>query len=338
MSLVEEAFARFAAIPGIAIRRDCPLCNYTRFGIGGPADIYVETGEPEKFIEALHIARTSGLETVVIGGGTNLIVADEGFRGVILKLSSEQIRAEGTSVYVESGASLQTLVDFTVDRGLAGLETMTGIPGSTGAAIYGNAGAYGRSIAESVSRVRFFDGETIRAFDRDDCEFHYRESVFKDHKDWIIFSADLALKLGDAAELRATADRILAIRNKKYPPTMKCAGSIFKNFLLAELPANVVREIPANVVIEGKVPSAWFLEQVGAKGMRAGDIHVADYHANLIYNTGHGTARDLVSIISELKHRVEERWRIPLEEEVQYVGFPNGISNGRPPAPPIVGC
>jgi UDP-N-acetylmuramate dehydrogenase len=82
------------------------------------------------------------------------------------------------------------------------------------------------------------------------------------------------------------------------------------------------------VIIEGKVPSAWFLEQVGAKGMQAGDIHVADYHANLIYNTGHGTARDLVSIIAELKHRVEERWRIPLEEEVQYVGFPNGKRSG----------
>ena len=122
--------------------------------------------------------------------------------------------------------------------------------------------------------------------------------------------------------MRETADKILAIRNKKYPPTMKCAGSIFKNFLLADLPARVVNEIPPNVIIEGKVPSAWFLEQVGAKGMRAGDIHVADYHANLIYNGGQGTARDLVAIIAELKQRVERRWGIPLEEEVQYVGFP----------------
>jgi UDP-N-acetylmuramate dehydrogenase len=324
MSLVAEAFDRFAAIPALVILRDCPLSAYTRFGIGGPADIYIETGDPEKFVEALQVARTSGLETVVIGSGTNLIVADEGFRGVILKLANDQIRAEGTAVYVESGASLQALVDFTVERGLEGLETMTGIPGSTGAAIYGNAGAYGHSISESISTVRFFDGEAMRVFDKAECGFRYRESVFKEHKEWIVFSADLVMGQGDAAALRATAERILAVRNKKYPPSMKCAGSIFKNFLLAELPPNVVREIPASVIIEGKVPSAWFLEQVGAKGMRAGDIHVADYHANLIYNTGHGTARDLVSIISELKHRVESRWSIPLEEEVQYVGFPNG--------------
>jgi UDP-N-acetylmuramate dehydrogenase len=137
------------------------------------------------------------------------------------------------------------------------------------------------------------------------------------------------MQSGDAAALRETADKILGIRNKKYPPTMKCAGSIFKNFLLADLPARVAREIPANVIVEGKVPSAWFLDQVGAKGMRMGDIHVADYHANLIYNAGSGSARDLVAIISELKHRVEHRWGIPLEEEVQYVGFAtSGIDGG----------
>ena len=102
---------------------------------------------------------------------------------------------------------------------------------------------------------------------------------------------------------------------------MKCAGSIFKNFLFAELPLHVASQVPSHVVIEGKVPSAWFLEQVGAKGMQSGDIHVADYHADLIYNAGNGTARELAGIISELKDRVGRHWGIPLEEEVQYVGF-----------------
>jgi UDP-N-acetylmuramate dehydrogenase len=205
---------------------------------------------------------------------------------------------------------------------LKGLETMTGIPGSAGAAVYGNAGAYGHSIAERIALVRFFDvTRGLREFDKTQCEFQYRESIFKRHKGWIIFSTELSMERGDPVVLRETADKILGIRNKKYPPAMKCAGSIFKNFLLAELPSRVVEEIPPNVIIEGKVPSAWFLEQAGAKGMRAGDIHVADYHANLIYNAGRGTARDLVGIIAELKRRVEDRWGIPLEEEVQYVGF-----------------
>ena len=209
----------------------------------------------------------------------------------------------------------------TVDAGLKGIETMTGIPGSTGAAVYGNAGAYGHSIMERVSRVHFFDGSGIRQLNNAECEFRYRESIFKRHKEWIVITTELAMERGDAAALREKAGGIRTIRDKKYPPTMKCAGSIFKNFLLAELPPRVAAEIPPGVIIEGKVPSAWFLEQVEAKGMRVGDIRVADYHANLIYNDGQGTARDLVSIIDELKQRVERRWAIPLQEEVQYVGF-----------------
>lgn len=328
MDPTQEAFHRLSALPDTTVLREVPLSLYTRFGIGGAADILVDTPEPARFIDAWRIARASGLNTVVIGCGTNLIVSDRGFRGVILRLSNSVIRSDGLNVHVESGASLQSLVDNTVAAGLKGLETMTGIPGSAGAAIYGNAGAYGHSIMERVARVSFFDGVCIREFTNAECEFRYRESVFKRHKEWIIFSADLSMEAGDPAELRAISDRILATRNKKYPPTMKCAGSIFKNFLLAELPPRVANEIPANVIIEGKVPSAWFLEQAGAKGMRSGGIQVADYHANLIYNDGGGTARDLVEIISELKHRVESRWGIPLEEEVQYVGFPAGNGTG----------
>jgi UDP-N-acetylmuramate dehydrogenase len=327
MNRVQETFQQLSALPETTVLRDALLSNYTRFGIGGPADLFAETRDPARFIDAWRIARQSGLDTVVIGGGTNLIVSDAGFRGVVLKLSNDRIHSNGLTVHFESGASLQSLVDFTVDAGLKGLETMIGIPGSAGAAVYGNAGAYGHSVAERISRVRFFDGSGIREFDNAQCEFHYRESAFKRHKEWIIFCAELAMGRGDAAQLRETADKILGIRNTKYPPTMKCAGSIFKNFLLADLPARVVNEIPARVIIEGKVPSAWFLEQAGAKGMRAGGIQVADYHANLIYNAGQGTARELVEIIAELKQRVERRWGIPLEEEVQYVGF-HGSSEG----------
>ncbi len=269
---------------------------------------------------ALKLVRDSGVRYVVIGGGSNLIVADEGFPGIVLKFGGHAIRIEGTHATAEAGAILQDLVDATIAAGLAGIHTMTGIPGWVGAAVYGNAGAYGHSISEWARCVRFFDGERIREFTNSECEFHYRESIFKKQKDWIVLSVELALVAGDAVLLKEEADRILAIRNEKYPPTMKCAGSIFKNYLLAELPAAVASELPRNVIREGKVPSAYFLEQVGAKGMKVGDIHVADYHANLIYNVGGGTARELVAVIGELKHRIGERFGIPLEEEVQYIG------------------
>jgi len=257
----------------------------------------------------------------VIGEGSNLIVADEGFRGAVLRLVNRGIQVDATRVHVDSGVTLQTLVDFTGARGLRGLETMTGIPGSVGAAVYGNAGAYGRSISEIVHAVRFHDGEAFREVDNAGCEFHYRESIFKRRKDWVILSVTLAMEAGDAAALQEKSAGILDIRNRKYPPTMKCAGSIFKNYLLAELPAEVAAQVPPKNIIEGKIPSAWFLEQVGAKGIRRGGIQVAEYHANLIYNDGGGTARDLVAVIADLKQQILDRFGIPLVEEVQYVGF-----------------
>jgi UDP-N-acetylmuramate dehydrogenase len=321
----EETLARLTAIPELTVLTDAPLSRYTRFALGGPADVYAETASVEAFIAALSVARASGQNYVVIGGGTNLIVSDDGFRGIVLRFIAARIWAAGNRVVADGGAVLQDLVDFTVDRGLQGLETLAGIPGSVGAAIYGNAGAYGHSISERVRTVRFYDGAGVRVFDNEACEFYYRESVFKRHKDWIIFSAELAMDPADAAALRKTADDIVKVRNEKFPVTMKCAGSIFKNLLMAQLPETAAQHVPQRVVREGKVPAAYFLEEVGAKGMTRGDIHVATYHANLLYNAGAGTAADLRALIADLKARVVEKFGITLEEEVQYVGFHDGV-------------
>lgn len=320
MPTTEEAHARLAEIPNLTVSADTPLAPHTRFGIGGPADLYAETRSAEAFIAALAAARESGRPTMVIGGGTNLIVSDQGFRGIVLRYRADRLLAANQGIVADAGAVLQDLVDFANQRGLGGLETLAGIPGSVGAAVYGNAGAYGHSIAERVVSVRFYDGVQVRVFDNSECEFHYRESVFKRHKEWIIFSAKLRLDAADPAVLGQISADILKVRNEKFPVTMKCAGSIFKNFLLQDLPGAAASLVPAAVVREGKVPAAWFLEQVGAKGMQRGDIHVATYHANLIYNAGSGTARDLCAVIQELKSRVRERFGVEMEEEVQYVG------------------
>ena len=316
-----ELEQQLRSIDGLQLLQNEPLAAHTRFGIGGPADLLVTAHDPQTFIHALMASRETGLPWVVIGGGTNLVVADSGFRGVVLKFAARSMShsADG-SVNVHAGTVLQDLVDYTTSAGLRGLETMTGIPGWVGAAVYGNAGAYGHSISERVRSVSFFDGRDTRKFINEECEFHYRESIFKRHKEWIILDCSFQLDHADPSQLQQTADSILAIRNQKYPPTMKCAGSIFKNFLFAELPPEVQSILPEAVIREGKVPSAWFLEQVGAKGIRIGDIQVATYHANLIYNDGAGTARDLIAVINLLKEMVSGQFSIPLEEEVQYVG------------------
>jgi len=320
MATTEEAQSRLAGIPNLTVSTGTLLSRYTRFGIGGPADLYAETADAEAFIAALGAAHAGGVRVAVIGDGTNLIVSDAGFRGLVLRYRAGRLQTAGTCVMADAGAGLQRLVDFAIDRGLKGLETLAGIPGSVGAAVYGNAGAYGHSISERVARVRVYDGADIRLFTNDECQFQYRESIFKQHKEWIIFSTELALDAADAAVLRRTADDIVKIRNEKFPVTMRCAGSIFKNLLYKDLPASVAAAVPAAVVREGKVPSAYFLEQVGAKGIESGGIRVASYHANLIYNAGGGTAAELCAVIRDLKQRVVDRFGIELEEEVQYVG------------------
>ncbi|MGC2657438.1 MAG: UDP-N-acetylmuramate dehydrogenase [Bryobacteraceae bacterium] len=310
-----------AAIPDLILIPQAPLADYTRFGIGGPARLLCDTGNAEAFTGALRLVISAGLPHVVIGGGTNLIVSDEGFDGVVLRFTGTRIEHRDSLLSVEAGAVLQDVVDRSIALSLRGMESMTRIPGYLGAAIYGNAGAYGQSIQERVERVYFTGGSRPSSFSNAECQFRYRESIFKANKNWIILRADLRFSPGDTAELAAREQSIRETRDAKYPPTMKCAGSIFKNLFFADLPVAVQSELPTNLVREGKVPSAWFLERTGAKGLRRGGITVAQYHANLIYNEGQGTAAELVSVISELKQRVADRFGFELQEEVQYVGF-----------------
>jgi len=316
---------RLLAISNLHVFVNASLARHTRFEIGGPARVLLDADNETALMEAWRAIEESGWPRTVIGGGTNLIVDDLGFPGVALRYTAAAIEFDGVAVRVGAGAVLQDLVDATVARGLRGLETMTGIPGWVGGAIYGNAGAYGHSIQERVVGVRFFDGESVREIDSAACEFRYRESVFKRHKNWIVLSATLRLEQADAAELTSISESILKIRNEKYPPTMRCAGSIFKNLLLADLPEPTRAQVPERVIREGKVPSAYFLEQAGAKGLSKGAIRVADYHANLIYNTGGGSARELRAIIAELKSRVRDKFGLELEEEVQYIGEPRNV-------------
>jgi len=317
---------RLAAIPELECSENVPLSRLTRFAIGGPARILADASSESALIAALDAVRDT--PHALIGGGSNLVADDRGFPGVVLRYTAKNIEIDGGvvggGVRVSAGAVLQDLVDATIAAGLEGLHTMTGIPGWVGGAVYGNAGAYGHSIHEFVESVRFFDysedGSRVCEIGNAACEFRYRESVFKRHKDWIVLETMLRLPPGDGAALRTTAEGILKVRNEKYPPTMRCAGSIFKNLILAELPEAVRAQVPDRVIREGKVPSAYFLELAGAKGMVLGGVQVADYHANLIYNSGGGTSQQVRELIETLKRRVEDRCGLLLEEEVQYLG------------------
>lgn len=325
MTGLEEAQRRLAEIPLLQVTLNEPLWRRTRFGLGGPAAVFGCTRDEAAFVEAVRRARASGAPWVVIGMGTNLIVADEGFPGIVLRYDGARIRIDGNRVTAEAGAALQALVDAAIEAGLQGYEVMTGIPGNVGAAIYGNAGAYGASISDRIVRVRYFDGAEVRETDREGCGFRYRESEFKRRRlrgePWLILSAEFEFPAGDTEEMRRKADDILAVRNRKYPPEMKCAGSIFKNLLWEKLPGPARAAVPPEVIKGGKVPAAWFLDRAGAKGLVRGGIRVSEEHANTLYNAGGGTAADFRALAGELKRRVRERFGIELEEEVQYIGF-----------------
>lgn len=321
MKDVEGVAAELRETPQLVVKIDEPLAPYTRFAIGGKAKCFCETQSKKSFTRALGMAKKSGVPVMVIGGGSNLVVADDGFSGVVLRFTGAAIDRHENLLEAEAGAMLQAVVDRSIAEGLAGMESMTRIPGFLGGAVYGNAGAYGRAINELLISATFTDGDSTRTFDNKQCEFDYRESIFKRRKDWIVLSACLRFTAGDSTMLQQKADEIQSIRDAKYPPAMKCAGSIFKNVFYSQLPRRVQEQVPPNRVREGKIPSAWFLEEAGVKGLRRGDIRVADYHANLIYNDGNGRAADLVEVIEECKRAVHGRFGFDLEEEVQYVGF-----------------
>lgn len=314
-------FAQHLRGLGLHVREGVLLREITRFEIGGEVSAVVESSDEAAFLRSVRAVRAMGLPWLVQGAGTNLIASDDGFHGIVLRYTGARIERREQSVYVESGAGLQELVDFSIAEGLSGLHTMTGIPGWVGGAIYGNAGAYGNAISASIEGVRFYDGRVLRGMDCSGCEFGYRDSIFKRNKDWIILSATLSMQPGDSTAMKRRADEIRSLREAKYPPSMRCAGSIFKNLLIAALPESITGSLPPGVVVEGKLPAGWLLEQVGAKGLRRGDIQVAHYHANTVYNDGHGTSADLRALIDDLKTRVSSRFGIQLEEEVQYVGY-----------------
>ena len=200
-------------------------------------------------------------------------------------------------MHAAAGAVLQDLVDFTCRSRACGRahddgDSRVGGRGS----VWERRGLWTVAGPERAGEVRFFDGSGVRTVDNAGCEFRYRESIFKRNKDWIIFGVTLELERGRCRpRCGRKRPRFSTSGIGNIPPTMKCAGSIFKNLLFDELPESVQAQVPARAIIEGKVPSAFFLEQVGAKGMQNGDIHVADYHANLIYNAGQGTAAELVA-------------------------------------------
>jgi len=294
------------------LRGGVSLRLHSSFRIGGPADHFFEAGSLQEVKDCLRFAREKSLPYYVIGAGTNMLFADTGFRGLILKNQARGlIRGKETGrVVVLTGTPLSDLVSYALEEGLEGIEFAAGIPGTTGGAVFGNAGAWGLSIGQLVEDALVLDerGEEIRV-GREFFEFCYRDSLLK-RRHLTVLEVGFRLGPGDRGRIRSRMDENLGKRRSPCPsPKMAYAGSFFKNPVLPD---------------GTRAAAGRLLEEVGAKELRRGGAGVYAGHANFILNFGGATAGDVRALARTMKARVKRKFGIELEEEVIYL--PAGFS------------
>lgn len=307
----------------IQFEENFPLKKIATLQIGGPARLFTAVNNTSDLIDAVLYAEKQNISYLVIGGGSNLLISDERIDKLIIKNEAEGIDKYRNFLTVKSGSPLQNAVDFSIAQDLAGLQKLNGIPGTVGGAIYGNAGAYGQTISDFIREVTCLNPSTgeIVVLQKDECEFEYRDSIFK-RNHYIILEAIFKLDNGNAKSLRKEADEILEKRLVKYPKGIKCPGSFFKNLIAEKLPKEILQRIPKEKIVYGKIPAGSLLEEVGAKGDKLGDIEIASYHANLFINKGSGNAKDFYQLAQKYAQKVKEKFGISLEPEVQLINLP----------------
>lgn len=309
-----------------AVQENIPLAPYTTFKIGGQARYFYIAKTAESIKQAAQVAKELKLAYYVIGNGSNILVSDKGFDGLVIRIMNHELRIKNQEIFVESGISLGKLAADSVKGGLAGLEWLIGIPGTLGGAIYGNAGAFGYSLGEIIESVQVFNPDNLEEeiLSGKECEFGYRHSVFKEKK-YIILSAVLKLKKGDKAESEKIMREYIAKRRVKHP-IGPSAGSVFKNPPIEEnekVFEKLIKQYPEieKFKASGKIPAGWLIEKYGLLGKKIGGAMVSEEHGNFIINAGGAKAEDVIILISLIKQKIRVNFGPQLEEEIQYVGF-----------------
>jgi UDP-N-acetylmuramate dehydrogenase len=305
-----QKFSRLQELLGEDLKRNEILAPYTTFRIGGPADYFYPAKTASRLCNAILTAEELGINYFVLAGGSNLLINDRGFRGLIIRNECEKMEVHGNKITAETGIELQRVCDLALESSLSGMECLTGIKGSLGGAIYGNAGAFGRSIAETLeSAVIFAPGGELKVVDQSYFEFVYRGSKLKKNRE-IVLSCTLNLSPGNKDQIRAKMQEIEQLRQTKHPTQEGSAGCFFKNIRNGE------KVIPAGML----------LEQVEAKELHFGDASVYHKHANIVVNLGLAKASQVWKITRIMKERVKSKFGIELEEEVRFLGE-KGIEN-----------
>ena len=333
------------------------LRHYTSLRVGGPAKKFVDAHNEKEIIAAIEEAGDSPI--LIIGGGTNILVADNGFDGTVIRITNKSLEAEidacsGATLSIGAGENWDELVKSTIARGFAGLETLSGIPGTVGASPIQNIGAYGHEVAEFITRVRTYDRQekTIKTFTNAECQFTYRNSYFKAHPGrYIVLDVqfqirigemsdpitylELAKKLGvspgDKASVIETRAAVLELRASKGMLLSQddhdswSAGSFFTNPIITQQQADALpNAAPKWPLNDGrvKISAAWLIENSGThKGDQVGGARISTKHVLALTNSGTATAADIAELAKRARDQVKEVFGITLEAEVNLVGI-----------------
>ncbi|MNH96156.1 UDP-N-acetylenolpyruvoylglucosamine reductase [compost metagenome] len=278
------------------------LAPHTTWKIGGPADLFIVADKKQQLVDSIRILHQHGIAWTVIGRGSNLLIADKGIRGAVIKLGAalQTLRFEGTRVIAGGAYSFIKLSVLAAKEGLTGLEFASGIPGSVGGAVYMNAGAHGSDVSRILKQAEvILDSGELVTMQNEELEYAYRHSILQ-RLPGIVTEAVFELQAGDRTEIAGTLAAYKDRRLRTQPLSSACAGSVFRN-------------PPDNY-------AAKLIEEAGLKGLRVGGAEVSSLHANFIVNTGNASAVDVLTLIQEVKHLVHQKFNIELVPEVLVVG------------------
>lgn len=282
-----------------------PMKNHTSLAVGGNADIMLAPEDPLSLRNLMVILGNKGIPFLPFGRGTNILVRDKGIAGAVISLKEFkriEVLKEGNSyaeLFVEAGAPLQMLVNFCKERGYSGIEGLTGIPGTVGGAVKGNAGSYGCEIKDVLVSVAIMDSKSrLDRFKAEGLGFGYRRSEISAGD--IILSANIKLKRDEKEKVTESTDKYFAEKKLKQPISEKSAGCVFKN--------------PKDAL------AGMLIDEAGCKGMSLGGIEVSSVHANFFINKGEGTASDFIDLMDKVASAVNRKFNIMLEPEIRIVG------------------
>jgi UDP-N-acetylmuramate dehydrogenase len=301
----------------IQVQENVPLAPRTTFQIGGAARYFCVAKTEDDLRSALLWAREHGVPHFILGGGSNLLVPDEGLDVLVIQIGFEKWSASGVVLEADAGCNLLHTIRNVAMLGLGGWEKLSGIPGTVGGAIRGNAGAFGPEIKDFVVWVRALNTNALETheFANEECEFAYRMSYFKKHPEWIILNAHLRLRKIDTKESGEAIQETIRERERRHIQNVRAAGSYFMNPVAPESMREMFEQEKKTRSREGRVPAGWLIEKAGMKGARVGAAEASEQHPNYLVNTGGATAREVRELAASIKEAVREQFGVDLQEE-----------------------